>query len=77
MVQIRDMGIGDVLVLPGRVGNPDTYRVARIHGNRIWLDSDLRPGEKRHYMDNQFSAAGYQRVEPAAVEEITEEVKWY
>lgn len=64
MLTFETVRVGETIVLPGRIGKPDLWEVARKYGNRIVLESVLTKGHKRVMMSNQFNAAGFEEVVP-------------
>ena len=64
MLTFETVRVGETIVLPGRIGKPDLWEVARKYGNRIVLESVLTKGQKRVMMSNQFNAAGFEEVVP-------------
>lgn len=56
--------VGETIVLPGRIGKPDSYEVTRKYANRLFLESALTPGSRRVMTSNQFNAAGFEAAVP-------------
>lgn len=61
-LKYKEVGVEDILDLPGRIGDPDRWEVTRKYGNRIILNSMVHRENSKHMTDNQFDEAEFERA---------------